>query len=588
MSLILLTSLCVLLPMACSAQLAQPLPVSPSPTPTSQRGIGGTLRLIYWEAPTILNPHLSTALKDWEAARITYEPLASYNRHGELVPFLAAEIPTLENGDLAPDLSVVTWRLKRGVQWSDGEPFTADDVLFTYEYVKHVNTYSYIAYEKIEEIRAPDDYTVIISFKQPDPEWMLPFTGRLGLILPEHIFAEYLGESARNAPANWGEQDGDTVGTGPYRVVSFKPQEVLFLGDTLVETNKIEYAPNEFFREPDSPYFSKVELHGGGTASEAARLVLKEGSAQFGYTLYVLDKDLKPLEEADYGRVDFSFGSKVHLLQLNHTDPERGSKVEHPHPLFSDKRVRQAFAHAIDRQKIADDVYGRFGKPTHNFLVTPAEFQLSEPLYEFDLDRAVELLDAAGWVDTNGNGTRDKDGVEMQVTYQSFFSPFTQPIQQIIKDDLREIGVAVGLELTDISTFFGEPANMESYYRFRADMQSFDIVMDNRAPGLHFVAWTCNQIPTEENDWAFFNAMRWCSPDYDERLKVARTELDEQQRREQLIALHTMLIEDVAIIPIVHVAQATGISHTLQGVDITPWDSNTWNIKAWREVDTAP
>lgn len=102
---------------------------------TAGRGQGDTLRLIWWQGPTILNPHLATGDKDSDASRMVYEPLASFNKDGVLVPILAAEIPSLENGGVAPDGTSVTWKLKQGVTWSDGIPFTAEDVKFTYHYV---------------------------------------------------------------------------------------------------------------------------------------------------------------------------------------------------------------------------------------------------------------------------------------------------------------------------------------------------------------------------------------------------------------------------------------------------------------------
>ena len=102
------------------------------------------LRLFFWQAPTIINPHLSAGTKDLSASRISYEPLASFNAEGELVPFLAAEIPSIQNGGVAEDGRSVTWRLKRGIKWSDGRPYSADDVLFTYQYIPNPQVLSLI------------------------------------------------------------------------------------------------------------------------------------------------------------------------------------------------------------------------------------------------------------------------------------------------------------------------------------------------------------------------------------------------------------------------------------------------------------
>jgi peptide/nickel transport system substrate-binding protein len=114
-------------------------PESPAKRSTLGASSGGsdTLKLLYWQAPTILNPHLSQGLKDLNASRITYEPLASYDKTGKLIPFLAEEIPSLDNGGLARDGKSVIWKLKRGLKWSDGQPFTANDVVFTYKFLSN-------------------------------------------------------------------------------------------------------------------------------------------------------------------------------------------------------------------------------------------------------------------------------------------------------------------------------------------------------------------------------------------------------------------------------------------------------------------
>ncbi|MEH2300623.1 MAG: ABC transporter substrate-binding protein [Nostoc sp.] len=224
--------LSILLLSACSAPKAES-PTTSTPAATSSAA-GDTLRLLYWQAPTILNPHLAQGNKDFEASRITYEPLASFDKDGKLVAFLAAEIPSLENGGVAKDGKSVTWKLKQGVKWSDGKPFTAADVVFTYQFVSNPSVGATTAanYQAIKSVEAIDDYTVKINFQNPNPAWSLPFIGSNGPILPRHIFESYNGSKAREAPANL-----IPVGTGPYKVVDFKP------GDIVI------YEANSFFRE---------------------------------------------------------------------------------------------------------------------------------------------------------------------------------------------------------------------------------------------------------------------------------------------------------------------------------------------------
>src|SRR6516164_10292113 len=152
------------------AGLAQP-PTTAEYKPT-QAGGGGALKTLFWQAPTLLNPHFSVGAKDAEACRIFYEPLAAWDAEGNLVPVLAAEIPTLENGGLAEDGTSVTWKLKRGVKWHDGQPFTADDFVFNWEYVSDPATAALTigSYRDIKVTKV-DDYAIKIEFPKPTPFW---------------------------------------------------------------------------------------------------------------------------------------------------------------------------------------------------------------------------------------------------------------------------------------------------------------------------------------------------------------------------------------------------------------------------------
>ena len=176
------------------------------------------LKLLYSRIPTTLNPHLANGFQDFEASRIVYEPLATYEADGQMVPVLAELVPTPENGGIAEDGRSVTWKLKPDVRWSDGKPFTAEDVAFTYEFVsnRQVAAVTEKYYEAIQKVEVSDPLTVKITFKEPNPSWALPFTGQNGMILPKHVFSEFPGASARQAPANL-----QPIGTGPYRFITF-------------------------------------------------------------------------------------------------------------------------------------------------------------------------------------------------------------------------------------------------------------------------------------------------------------------------------------------------------------------------------
>lgn len=569
----LLPLLCLLVFTGCRTNPDQP-PVAVESGPSAEATASDTLKLLYWQAPTILNPHFSTGFKDSEASRITLEPLASFDADGKLVLFLAAAEPSLENGGVAADGKSVTWQLKPDIKWSDGTPFTAEDVAFTYQFLTNpeVATTTAAVYENIAAVEALDPTTVKITFKTANPAWYLVFTGTSGMILPKHLFQGYLGVNGREAPAN-----RMPVGTGPYRVVDFRP------GDAVV------YEPNPYYRQVDRLGFSRIELKGGGDAASAARAVLQTGDADFAYNLQIEAPVLKQLEAAGQGKVVASFGSLVERVVLNFSDPNREtadgerSSRQFPHPFLSDPLVRQALSLAIDRQTIAEQLYGQTGQATANFVVAPANFNSSSTRYTYDLDQAKALLDQAGWVDTNSNGTRDKQGVELALVFQTSINPLRQKTQEIIKQSLESIGLGVTLKTIDASVYFsGDPASSETLERFEADLQLFATGNTNPDPSAYLKTYTCDEIAQKENNWSKQNYSRYCNPAYDNLWQQANQTLEPQQRQQLMIAMNDLLINQTAVIPLVHRADAAGVSNQLLGVNLTPWDLHTWNIAEWR------
>jgi peptide/nickel transport system substrate-binding protein len=584
---------------ACANQ-AQPAAPTLAPTPTpvvpTGRGAGDTLRILFWQAPTILNPHLASSQKDWAPARITYEPLASFDKDGNLVPILAAQIPSLENGGVAADGKSVTWKLRANVQWSDGVPFTAADVKFTYDFIANhdVNgATTFTNYQSIKDVKVEDDLTVRIDFQDVNPAWAVPFVGVQGMIIPRHVFEPYNNANAANAPANL-----LPVGTGPYRVVRFKPEEVLFLGNTLVETNKIIYEPNPYFREPDKPYFSRIELKGGGTVNEAARAVLQAGDVDYATNLQINFQEQPDLAQGSKGQILAPFGAFVERILLNRTDPNREtddgerSSIQFPHPFFTDLRVRQAFAYAIDRTAIAQ-LYGPTGQPTTNVLVSPPPFESpnTQKQYPFDPAKAARLLDEAGWKDTNSDGIRDNGEIRkpneplitMRVLLQTSASPIRQQTQEIIKRTLSAIQVDVQLTFFDSITFFSsDPTITNTRHHFYADMEMYSTGNRSPDPGSYMRNWICSEMAQKANSWKGLNKERWCSPAYDTLYQVSTAEIDPAQRRQLFIEMNDRLIDDVVVIPLVRQADISGVSNTLIGVDLSPWDADLWNIKDWK------
>lgn len=202
--------------------------------------------------------HLAQGTKDFIAARLCCEPLLTVSVDGQLSAVLAATVPSMENGGLNADGKTVTYALKPGVLWADGEPSTADDVVFTFQFVSDPRTAATIAgsFAELDTVEAIDPLTVRLTFKRPTGGWYVSFAGANGMVLPKHTLPNFIGTASRDAPFNL-----KAFGTGPYIVQEFKPGDVV----TLV-TN-----PN--YRESGKPFFGEVDINGGGDAVSAARAV---------------------------------------------------------------------------------------------------------------------------------------------------------------------------------------------------------------------------------------------------------------------------------------------------------------------------
>src|SRR4029450_6499862 len=196
---------------------------TPSGYKATKRGGGGALKVLWWQGATLLNPYFAVGTKDQDGSRIFYEPLASWDPDGNLSPVLAADVPTLQNGGPAKDGKTSVWKLRKDVQWHDGKPFTADDVVFNWEYAADPATAAYcIATYKDIKVEKIDALSVRVTLAKPTPFWADAFVGVRGMIIPKHVFDPFKGAKSREAPANL-----KPVGTGPYRFVDFKPGDMV-------------------------------------------------------------------------------------------------------------------------------------------------------------------------------------------------------------------------------------------------------------------------------------------------------------------------------------------------------------------------
>jgi peptide/nickel transport system substrate-binding protein len=554
-----------------SAAGVQAQPKSPTFNPT-KRGGGGPLRVLWWQSPTLLNPYFATGTKDSDGSRIFYEPLAGYDPEGNLVPVLAADIPSVANGGLSKDGTWVVWNLKKGVQWHDGKPFTADDVVFNWEYAADPATaaVSIGAYTDIDRVEKLNEHSVKVVFKQPTPYWYEAFCQNR-LLIPKHLFDAYRGAKSREAPTNL-----KPVGTGPYKFVDFRPGDIV-RGDI-----------NPNYHVPNRPFFDSIEMKGGGDAASAARAVLQTGEFDFAWNMQVEDDVLRRLEQSGKGRAEIYPTGGIEHIQCNFTDPwkevdgERSS-LKTTHPTLSDPAVRQALGLLVDRGSIHEQIYGRGGQATANYLNAPPRYASKNLRWEFNIDKANQVLDAAGWK-RGGDGVRVKDGKRLKFLYQTSTNAPRQKTQAIVKQACAKAGIEIEIKSVVASVFFGsDPANPDNYPHFYADLQMYNI-STGVDPLWGMRSFRSQEVATKDNKWSGRNVTRWRNEDYDRLWKSAETEMDQVKRAALFIRMNDMIVQQGVVIPVNWRNGVAAAAARLHGMDLTGWDSNLWRLPYWHKV----
>ena len=549
-----------------------------------ERGRSGQLGIIYWQAPSTLNPYLSGGTKEVESASMVIEPLVRFDSDGEMVPWLVDEIPTVENGGVSEDLTSITWTLSEGVQWSDGTPLTAEDVVFTWEYCTHPEggcaQSSY--FDGVANVEAVDERTVRVTFDEPKPFPYTAFVGSESPIIQKAQFQDCLGARAPECTdANFGP-----IGTGPFVVTDFRPNDV------------IQFEANDNFREEGKPAFQTVLFKGGGDAAAAARSVLETGEFDYAWNLQIDPTILSEMEAQGNGEVVTAFGTSVERLHLNQTDadpslgPDERSVYmdgENAHPFLTDPIVGEALSKAIDRALIVDIGYGAGGKMTCNVLPAPELYAstANDDCMAQDMEAAKALLDEAGWTDTDGDGIRDKDGQKLSVLFQTSTNAVRQDTQAIIKQAWDELGVETELRNVDASVFFGgDPSSPDTFQKFYADIEMYTNNFSGVDPEAYMANWACSRIPGPDTQWQGENIQRYCDPAYDELVREMARTSDLEQRGELAKQMNDMLMQSYSLIPLVHRGGVSAHANDLGGIRMNDWDSEIWNIKDWyREAE---
>jgi peptide/nickel transport system substrate-binding protein len=547
-------------------------------TAQAERGTDGQVNIIFWQAPSILNPYLTGGLKDVEAASLVLEPLAVYDETGAMIPWLAEALPSVENGTVDEDYSSITWRLREGLLWSDGTPLTSDDVKFTWEYctADGGGCASFEAFDGISAIETPDARTAVLRFAAPKPFPYTAFVGSTTPVLQRAQFGDCMGPKAPECTdANFAP-----IGTGPFVVSEFRPNDV------------IQFTANPNYRDPAKPAFASVLLKGGGEVDAAGRAVLETGEFDYAWNLQLSPVVLNNMQAAGKGQVVSAFSSLIERLVINLSDPsadlgDRRATTDHPHPILTDKAVRQALSMAIDRELLVEIGYGEAGRATCNILPSTGLYAsaANDACKMQDVAGAQALLDQAGWT-LGSDGVRSKDGMRLSLLFHSSTNAVRQDFQALIKQWWRDIGVETELRNISPSVFFGsDPGNPDTFQKFYADVQMYANKYDGTDPEAYLSSWQCNQVPRPENQWQGNNMPRFCSEAYDALVDQMRQTGGTKARADLARQMNDMLMQDFVILPLVDRGRVSGRANTLGGVVLNAWDSELWNIADWYRKD---
>ncbi|MDQ3541706.1 MAG: peptide ABC transporter substrate-binding protein, partial [Chloroflexota bacterium] len=563
---------------------------TPSPSPSGAaarpsvgtegqtRGAGGELRIIQHQAPTTANAHVSVGTKDFLAGALVQEPLMSYLPDGTIIPTLITEVPAVENGLLAEDLSSATFKLMEGVLWSDGQPFTSRDVQFTWQWITNPdnNSVNITTWQAISNVETPDELTAVVTYASPSATWFEPFTGGVnGPIMPAHAFGD--DPAAQNT-----DFITRPIGTGPFVITNFSANDI------------VQYETNQNYREPNKPFFSSVYIKGGGDAASAARAVLQTGDYAYAWNLQVEPAILEGMvTEGGPGVLVSEVGTSVERIHINFSDPNtevdgQRSEMNTPHPFLTDLAVRQAMNVAVPRQLITDEFYGLAARTTPNILTGLEAFESPNTSWEFNLEKAAQTLEEAGW--TMNGDVRSKEGVDLVVSYGTSINPVRQKTQAVVKQAFESIGIKVNLDQVDAGTFFDSSAgNDRNIGHMYWDITMYTNNPSSPIPAAFMLSWYAGpegrNIAQESNGWSGQNYQRYNNPEFDALYDSLIKETDIEAAAQTLIQMNDVLINDVVIIPEVNRPSDTyAISSQLNNENVAlgvGFELNYWNIANW-------
>jgi peptide/nickel transport system substrate-binding protein len=461
-----------------------------------------------------------------------------WDENNEPQPVLLAEMPSLSNGGISDDGTTITLKLRDDIVWSDGEPITSDDFVFTYEmFTNPANTVaSTYPYDTLSGMEATDERTVVMAFPEPFVPWMAAFGTE---ILPAHVLRPVFDADGSLDVADWNE--APTVGCGPYVFSEWESGSYM------------KFVRNEnFYDEPakiDEIYLRFVP----DDASQIAALRTGEGDLGtfFSYS------DFPVLEEA---------GVQIIMAPSGYNEGWYFYFGEETHPAILDVKVRQAIALCFDRFSLVNDLLlGKTEVAASFWHNTPFQDPDLEP-WPYDPDRARELLDEAGWIDTNGDGVRDKDGEELILVHGTTTREIRADTQAVAQQQLAECGIQLDITGYSSDVFFlsyGEGGPAPS-----GELDIFEYSGNTDFPDPNTARFLCSEVASDEFPDGN-NDQKLCDPDLEALFQAQASQVDYAQRQQTFWEIGDYMTENVYWLGVWYDPDAFGVSERLTNVTIS-------------------
>jgi len=559
----------------------KPMPGTPSPgevvPPTDETGevVGETsVVIVIPEDPPSFNGIVTDTGYEQMAMKLVLLGMASVDPDGNIYPVLAAEIPTVENGGVAVDEEAgtmeVTWKMRDDVYWADGQPLTADDVVFTWNALSDPDTGIWSpGSDYTDDVEKIDDYTFVVRYNTIYPNYETQFGGEQIAIWPAHYC------DAEQGFVSW-DCNRNPLSSGPYILQEW------------VQGDHITLVRNPNYFVAGQPYIDRVIIR-IVPEQPVRKTMLVRGDADLNFWLDEPSMD----DIKDDPNVALVFApSDRWVMRLIPNQAAKGyiDPVEHPHPFFSDVRVRQAMRMAIDVDTLVTEIFLGYSDPVWTEFFRPPYVCDNIPRPAYDPEGAKALLEEAGWIDSDGDGIRECRGcttaeeghvMSAEFVIYSDYGESLELAQQLVAENLREIGMNLELGMVEGGVLWADygSGGLEQNGQFELNMWDDGYA---GADPTDFI-WSFYHSEAAQPDWGW-NVMRWSNEEADALIEEAYT-LDETYRHEVFCELAEIFDEELPWILLFSTSENAAHSLRLQGVRPSVNDIITWNVAEWRIVE---